>query len=81
MTVNSIEKLQALAGQLQDAPPAEGTDAILQMTFVSALPMLWPMVPEDPAQLDELLERAAEFVTSLRSDPVELAAVPDPPAA
>lgn len=81
----STEKLAQLRDEFLTTPPSPDAD-MGELAFRSALragiPMVERMVPEDPSDLDELLERGARMLLELRSDdaPIALAvAVVDEP--
>jgi hypothetical protein len=64
----SLEKLDALERELHAAEPAQGPGAMLQLMLEQAAPLVRPMLPDDPAELDALLTQAGEWVLGLRSD-------------
>lgn len=71
--MTSVQKLEFLADQLETWP-AEGEMAMFLELGRMALPHIRPMLPDDPAALDEMLDQVAAFVGGLRSDPAALPA-------
>jgi hypothetical protein len=84
--VQSTEKVRFAIAELARQVPelqahASGMDAIMLAGMAQAAPMVATMLaerlPEDPAEVDSLLERFAEQLLALKSDPPELAASDD----
>jgi hypothetical protein len=66
----SLEKITAYADQLVSAPPADATagELLLRSTVLAAGPLLLEQLPQQPADLDDLLERFAGWLLRQRSD-------------
>lgn len=66
---SSIEKLQDLIASAKSAPADPGT-AQLRQTFSAVLPMIlrFAPIPDDPAELDQLLLIGASLALRSRSD-------------
>lgn len=77
---NSIQKVGALIQRLGTVTPRTATEAALLSFAPMALPALQQMLPQDPDELDALIDRASEFVRELKSDPepADAAAGEDP---
>jgi hypothetical protein len=74
--MTSIEKVRAVAARIDELEPdnAQATAAVLAMTALR--PQALALLPDDPAELDELLVKGALWALSLRSDdaaPLEVA--------
>lgn len=66
----SVQKVHELLAQVQTQGLGEaGLGAMQALAVEMVLPHAIGMVPTDPVELDALLDRAVEFVGSLRSDP------------
>jgi hypothetical protein len=77
----SIEKIANLRAELSGPPSedAEPAELALRTGIGVVAPMLGRYLPENPGDLDDMLERGAEWLLSLRSDDAEqlqLAATP-----
>jgi hypothetical protein len=70
----SVEKIAELERDYRSAPPVEGPNAMLQLALEQVIPLIRPMLPDDPDELDQLLTDLGERVLGLRSD--EPAAAP-----
>lgn len=66
--LTSVQKVHALAGQLGGLE-LDGPMAALSPVLTIAAPQLLGMLPEDPVELDGLLERLGGLILELRSDP------------
>lgn len=66
--MNSLEKLAKLQADLMDSTPTDEDSARWIQLGASVLPMLGPMLPADPAELDQQLLVLASWALSQRSD-------------
>ena len=72
----SLEKVRSLVEQIADATDeqlaqlAPGLPPLMARPLVFLLPK---MVPDTVEELDQQLDRASDFITSLRSDPEPVA--------
>ena len=66
--MNSLEKLAKLQADMMETPPADEDSARWQQLATGALPMIGPMLPDDPAELDQHLLRLAAWGLTMRSD-------------
>jgi hypothetical protein len=64
--MTSREKIEHIADELQRQPP--GQLGMLGAMLPSVAPIALSQLPEEPGELDELLEKGAQFLVSLRSD-------------
>jgi hypothetical protein len=73
----SLEKVAQLRDDLSGPPSADPEPAELALrTGIGVMaPMLVRYLPENPGDLDDLLERGAEWLLSLRSDDAPALAV------
>lgn len=82
--MNSIEKLDALHAEFTAAPSedATGAELALRTALMFAGPALRQQIPDQPGDLDDLLERGAEFLLGMRSDDAHVATIAfvEPPA-
>lgn len=65
----SIQKVGALIERLGSIAPRNATEAALLSLAPMALPALQQMLPKNPAELDALIDRAADLARELKSDP------------
>lgn len=75
---NSIEKLEQLQRDFTDTRPSEDAEpAELALRTILAMfgSTLRAQLPELPGDLDDLLERGAEYLLSMRSDDAERASI------
>jgi hypothetical protein len=73
--MNSREKLDQRLHEAQTATPETEQEAMVAQLLAVAAPMVGPMIPEDPAELDDSLLRLTKWLLSMRSDDAELEAV------
>lgn len=66
--MNSIEKLAKMQAELMDSAPEDEQTARWAQAAGSLLPIIGPMLPEDPAELDQYLLRLAAWALTMRSD-------------
>ena len=66
--LTSVQKVHGLLRQVGDVE-VSGMDAIMLGAFTSFLPMLLARIPDDPVELDGLIDRARGFLAGLQSDP------------
>jgi hypothetical protein len=71
--VNSLEKLQALKGELEEPPgeDAHPLELLLRTMVMTVGPMLEQVIPDDPEEIDNFLEWFAVKVIQCRSDNAE----------
>lgn len=65
----SLAKVHALVARVGEIEVTGGVNAMLLGAFTMALPQLLSQLPEDPRELDELIDRGREFLATLQSDP------------
>lgn len=66
--MDSREKLNALVEKAKTMQPETEEQARLAQGVQLVVPMIAPMVPEDPAELDKLLLTLASWCVDTRSD-------------
>lgn len=64
----SVEKLSQTLSAIRDAPPADFQAATLMQALGMLEPLLHLALPDDPAELDEILATGAKWALLLRSD-------------
>jgi hypothetical protein len=73
---SSVEKLQAIGAELVDVEPDDPMQAALLSMLAGMAPMLTGLLPDDPAELDDLLLVGSRWMLAMRSDdawqPVDL---------
>lgn len=70
--MNSVEKVRAALDRVEEIAGDESMPAQVRGGALMAMvmrPKIEPMIPEDPAHLDAILERLAEWALGQRSDP------------
>lgn len=68
LTQTSVEKLSEAMQDLVHAEPADAETAGMLAMLGGLLPLLRKYLPQDPADLDELLMLGAKWALDLRSD-------------
>lgn len=68
--MNSVEKVNAALDHIANADlSAIGVNMVMASTLRAALPLVRAsFIPTDPAELDDMLARCAQFCIGLRSD-------------
>lgn len=72
--MNSLEKLAKFQAEMGDNPPEDEETARLMQFAGIAAPIIGPMLPEDPAELDGHILQLASWLLRQRSDETELPA-------
>lgn len=79
--MNSLEKLAQFQAEMMEAEPADEQTAQLIQLATLAGPLIGPMLPDDPAELDAHLLKLAAWALGSRSDdvtPAATVAIADP---
>lgn len=66
--MNSLEKLDQIVERAKNTPPENEEQARTAQLVTIAVPMIAPMVPEEPAELDRMLLGLAKMALETRSD-------------
>jgi hypothetical protein len=66
--VSSVDKLRAISAELTSADTDDPMQAALLSVLSGITPMLIPLLPSDPAELDALLLTGARWMLTMRSD-------------
>jgi hypothetical protein len=72
--MTSREKVDQAIAAARDAQPQTEQEAMLAQMLQVAGPMVGPMIPQDPVELDDQILRLAKWLVSMRSDDAELEA-------
>lgn len=66
--MDSLEKLNQLVHDAQHTEPESEEAARAAQLMTIALPIIGPMVPEDPGELDDMILKLTGWLLSIRSD-------------